>query len=431
MGGFYGYSPENFMPDTSIWAKLGGIANETLQKLPEAIELEKAYHEGQTNNNEIYGALSEQLKNVSDDDMQTYFGESKDVVLKRLKPGRREGAEYMVRSAKIMEKYLPIKAKENLTTAQGRISDIGRNMDVQGDLQNIGQSAPSGESSPVMKPIANYASPEQVQDIARKYNVPIDKLQPEMTQAINRRDASQLRQIDPSGTQLTEIQRIGGGGEGIGSLTKEAISTMPNQIQEAASMIAAKNATSAGVKAEADKLEAQAKIAGETNKGNEQLFQNLKDYLTATENAMAKAQDDYTNLQKILATTYDQDEKDDVLKQMKTINSKIQKYTTEIEKTREQMRPKIDIKEEEKQTRNASESTKKDTSKILNYVKNNGSDYETGIFNYAKAVEQTTGKPLGITVEKLRTLLDPSLPEGQRATVSQIVQAIRQQAGLE
>ena len=452
MAGFYGYSPENFIPDNSIWAKIGGIAAETIQKLPEAIELEKAYEEGKVNNEDIYQTTMNEIKDLSDEEVKTFFGRTKDELAKIGKPGRREGAEYMVRNSKIFGDGLrSVYAKKNLSEAQGRIGAIGRNMDVadevrgvmvdqtfkgagmdvQGDLQKIGQSVPAGESSPVMKPIANYATPEQVQSIASKYNVPLDQLQPEMTQAKNRIDAQQLRQIDPTGTQATNMQAIGGLGQGIGDNTMKAISTLPNETQEASAMISAKNAASAGVKADADKVEAQAKLKGEENKGNEQLFKNLKDYLTATENAMAKAQDDYNNLQKTLVTTYNNNEKDDILKQMKVINGKIQKYSTEIEKTREQMRPKIDIKEEEKQTRNASESTKKDTSKILSYVKNNGSDYETGIFNYAKSVEQTTGKQLGITVEKLRTLLDHSLPEGQRATVSQIVQAIREQAGLE
>lgn len=452
MAGFYGYSPENFIPDNSIWAKIGGIAAETIQKLPEAIELEKAYEEGKVNNEDIYQATMNEIKDLSDEEVKTFFGRTKDFLVKIGKPRRREGAEYMVRNSKIFGDGLrSVYAKKNLSKAQGHIGAIGRNMDVadevrgvmvdqifkgagmdvQGDLQKIGQSVPAGESSPVMKPIANYATPEQVQSIASKYNVPLDQLQPEMTQAKNRVDAQQLRQIDTTGTQATNMQAIGGLGQGIGDNTMKAINTLPNETQEASAMISAKNAASAGVKADADKVEAQAKLKGEENKGNEQLFKNLKDYLTATENAMAKAQDDYNNLQKTLVTTYNDDEKDDILKQMKVINGKIQKYSTEIEKTREQMRPKIDIKEEEKQTRNASESTKKDTSKILSYVKNNGSDYETGIFNYAKSVEQTTGKQLGITVEKLRTLLDPSLPEGQRATVSQIVQAIREQAGLE
>jgi hypothetical protein len=430
MGGFYGYSPENFMPDNSVWSKVGGIAAETLMKLPEAIELEKSIEEGRQTNKDVYDATILAIKDLDDDTVKTYFGRSKEELMKIGKPGRNEGTEYLVRNTKIFGDGLTkVMAKKNLGTAQSEIVAPNKSDE---KLQNM-SPAIAGPISAFNQALGKPepSSPEQVQSIARKYNVPLDQLQPEMTQAKNRVDAQQLRQIDFDKTMGENIANIGGQGQGVGENTMKAIATTQTKGQQEASKIAAKNAASAGVKADADNTEAKAKLKGEENKGNEQLFKNLKDYLKGTEDAMAKAQDDYTNLQKILATTYDQDRKDDVLKQMKAINSKIQKYTTEIEKTREQMRPKIDIKEEEKQTRNASESTKKDTLKILNYVKSNDSDYETGIFNYAKTVEQTTGKTLGITVEKLRTLLDPSLPEDQRATVSQIVQAIRQQAGLE
>ncbi len=299
MAGFYGYSPENFIPDNSIWAKIGGIAAETIQKLPEAIELEKAYEEGKVNNEDIYQTTMNEIKDLSDEEVKTFFGRTKDELAKIGKPGRREGAEYMVRNSKIFGDGLrSVYAKKNLSEAQGRIGAIGRNMDVadevrgvmvdqtfkgagmdvQGDLQKIGQSAPAGESSPVMKPIANYASPEQVQSIASKYNVPLDQLQPEMTQAKNRVDAQQLRQIDTTGTQATNMQAIGGLGQGIGDNTMKAIGTLPNESQEAAAIISASNSETNKYKALTDRLKTGNEAAKEKRQSRNELLNLKKTY---------------------------------------------------------------------------------------------------------------------------------------------------------
>lgn len=316
MAGFYGYSPENFIPDNSIWAKIGGIAAETIQKLPEAIELEKAYEEGKVNNEDIYQTTMNEIKDLSDEEVKTFFGRTKDELAKIGKPGRREGAEYMVRNSKIFGDGLrSVYAKKNLSEAQGRIGAIGRNMDVadevrgvmvdqtfkgagmdvQGDLQKIGQSVPAGESSPVMKPIANYATPEQVQSIASKYNVPLDQLQPEMTQAKNRVDAQQLRQIDTTGTQATNMQAIGGQGQGIGENTMKAISTLPNETQEAASVISAANTENDRYKAVTDRMKAGNDATKERRQSRNELINLKKTYqneIKVAQTELSKVMDD-------------------------------------------------------------------------------------------------------------------------------------------
>lgn len=299
MGGFYGYSPENFTPDNSIWAKVGGVAADTLMKIPEAIELEKTVQEGRLTNKDVYDATMAEIKGLDDNEVKTFFGRSKEELMKIGKPGRNEGAEYLVRNTKIFGDGLTkAMAKKNLNTAQGRIRAIGKNMDVadevrgtmvdqtfkgagidvKGDLQKIGQSTPSGPSESVMPAIGNYASPEQVQSIASKNNVPLDQLQPEMSQASNRRDAQQLRQIDPSGTQLTETQRIGGGGDGIAPLTMSAIGTMPNQNQEASAIISAANSENDRYKAETDRMKAGNDATKEKRQSRNELINLKKTY---------------------------------------------------------------------------------------------------------------------------------------------------------
>lgn len=138
MAGFYGYSPENFVADNSVWAKVGGLAGDIIQKMPEAIELEKAYEEGKVNNEDIYQTTMNEIKGLSDEEVKTFFGRTKDELAKIGKPGRREGAEYMVRNSKIFGDGLrSVYAKKNLSEAQGRIAAIGRNMDVADEVRGV------------------------------------------------------------------------------------------------------------------------------------------------------------------------------------------------------------------------------------------------------------------------------------------------------
>lgn len=451
MAGFYGYSPENFVADNSVWAKVGGLAGDIIQKMPEAIELEKAYEEGKANNDEIYGAIKEQLKNVSDDDMLTYFGESKDVVLKRLKPGRREGAEYMVRSAKIMEKYLPIKAKENLATAQGRISAIGRNMDVadevrgvmvdqtfkgagmdvQGDLQKIGQSAPAGESSPVMQPIANYASPEQVQGIASKYNVPLDQLQPEMTQAKNRIDAQQLRQIDFDKSAGEIIANIGGQGQGIGENTMKAIATTQTKGQQEASKIDAFNAGTNRIKAENDTKAENRKLL-EIDNVNYDNNMNLRNSLVREMSSLQtqlKEANDEVNLDPPLGATDDQ--KKEWQKKHKTALGNQIKIVSEIEALQgnlENIDKKIgEIIKVDLSRKGYSAGTAEDVATFVT-GRDPGETIDftaQGLLNYGQNLEQKNGIQLGLNYEGMTQALRSG------SNIAEIIYRIRKRAGLE
>lgn len=451
MAGFYGYSPENFVADNSVWAKVGGLAGDIIQKMPEAIEAEKAYHEGQANNIDLYNALTEQLKNVSDDDMLTYFGESKDVVLKRLKPGRREGAEYMVRSAKIMEKYLPIKAKENLATAQGRISAIGRNMDVadevrgvmvdqtfkgagmdvQGDLQKIGQSAPAGESSPVMQPIANYASPEQVQSIASKYNVPLDQLQPEMTQAKNRIDALQLRQIDFDKSAGENIANIGGQGQGIGENTMKAIATTQTKGQQEASKIDAFNAGTNRIKAENDTKAENRKLL-EIDNVNYDNNMNLRNSLVREMSSLQtqlKEANDEVNLDPPLGATDDQ--KKEWQKKHKTALGNQIKIVSEIEALQGNLENidkkigetiKVDLSRKGYSAGTAEDVatfvTGRDPGETIDFT-------AQGLLNYGQNLEQKNGIQLGLNYEGMTQALRSG------SNIAEIIYRIRKRAGLE
>lgn len=466
MGGFYGYSPENFMPDTSIWTKLGGIANETLQKLPETIELEKAYEEGKVNNEEIYNAMKSQVQNANDDDILTYFGESKDVVLKRLKPRRKEGLEYQVRAANIMVKYLPIKAKENLTTAQGRISAIGRNMDVadevrktmvdqtfkgagmdvQGDIANTsyqekqpdgtmktvyGQSAPAGESSPVMKPIANYATPEQVQSIASKYNVPLDQLQPEMAQAKNRVDAQQLRQIDFDKSAGENIANIGGQGQGIGENTMKAIATTQTKGQQEASKIDAFNAGTNRIKAENDTKAENRKLLeiDNVNYDNNMSIRNSLVREMSYLQAQLKEANDEVNLDPPLGA--DDDQKKEWQKKHKTALGNQIKIVSEIESLQGNLENidkkiggyiKVDLSRKGYSAGTAEDVatfvTGRDPGETIDFT-------AQGLLNYGQNLEQKNGIQLGLNYEGMAQALKNG------SNIAEIIYRIRKRAGLE
>lgn len=452
MAGFYGYSPENFVADNSVWAKVGGLAGDIIQKMPEAIELEKAYEEGKANNEDIYQTTMNVIKDLSDEEVKTFFGRTKDELAKIGKPGRREGAEYMVRNSKIFGDGLrSVYAKKNLSEAQGRIGAIGRNMDVadevrgvmvdqtfkgagmdvQGDLQKIGQSAPAGESSPVMQPIANYASPEQVQGIASKYNVPLDQLQPEMTQAKNRIDAQQLRQIDFDKSAGEIIANIGGQGQGIGENTMKAIATTQTKGQQEASKIDAFNAGTNRIKAENDTKAENRKLL-EIDNVNYDNNMNLRNSLVREMSSLQtqlKEANDEVNLDPPLGTTDDQ--KKEWQKKHKTALGNQIKIVSEIEALQGNLENidkkigetiKVDLSRKGYSAGTAEDVatfvTGRDPGETIDFT-------AQGLLNYGQNLEQKNGIQLGLNYEGMTQALRSG------SNIAEIIYRIRKRAGLE
>lgn len=252
---FYGYNPENFQPDNSVWAKVGGIAAETLMKLPEAIEAEKALEEGKATNTEVYGAIKAQIDGLDDDKVKTTFGHDRATLTKLLTPGRKEGTEYLVRATKIAGEGLKtIKAMENTQSAVTEIGTPDAKMEDIKSMSPAMSEAANAFNNVMGKP--NTSNPEQVQAVGRKYNVSPDQLQPEMSRAQNARTAQQLRGIDPSGVRGDQMQGIMMGGQGITPDAEKVVNSLPTSDQEAANMVAVKNAQTAGVRAESDRLTA-------------------------------------------------------------------------------------------------------------------------------------------------------------------------------
>lgn len=285
MGDFYGYNAGNFQKDYSFLEKAFGTAAKTIQAIPEVVEFEKARQEGRINNDSIYSAVKEQLGRFGDEEFKSIIGEDKKTFEARLKPARNESQEdYVVRSAKAQEKLLPLQAKLNVNQASQAIGAMNQPaMQHQADIQQIETENP--ELAETMKATGgfpkgpSFASPEQVQKVARGYNVPESSLAPEMKMATDQRTSQQIGSINKTGTQFDAMKSIGGG---ITPTTAAAIGTLPNEQQEASNMINVSEAKSKAIgaqagmkKAEADMIEAQNKARTITDKDKQDEAKNL------------------------------------------------------------------------------------------------------------------------------------------------------------
>lgn len=272
MGDFYGYNAGQFQKDYSFYEKAFGTAAKTIQAIPEVVEFEKARQEGRINNDSIYSAVKDQLGRFSDEEFKSIVGEDKKTFVARMKPARNESQEdYVVRSAKAQEKLLPLQAKLNVNQASQAIGAMNQPaMQHQADVQQIETENP--ELAETMKATGgfpkgpSFASPEQVQKVARGYNVPESALAPEMKQATDQLTSQQIGKIDRTGTQFGAMQAIGGG------ITKEAAaaaSTLPNELQEASNMINVSDAKSRAIGAQANIKKAEADLIEAKNKANQ------------------------------------------------------------------------------------------------------------------------------------------------------------------
>jgi len=334
MGGYYGHNPESYVPDSSHWEKMFGIAANTILQMPKVIEAQKSLDEGRITNRDIYDGFKNQIANLPDDEVKTYFnGYDKATLLKMTTPGRNEGGEYFARFAKITGTGLTtLTANQNLNTASGRIEAIGRNKDVadevsayrnsQGIRTKMEAEAPgfessmqtaktegagtTGPSSPVNLP--NYASPEEITNMARKYNVPIESLSSEMEKSKRLQDAQQLRKLDTSGTQASQIQAIGSEGKGMGDLTRSAVGTLNTEYQEGSQIIAGANAQSNQLKADTDARAESRRMVEAKTSSTKELLNNRKSYITEIKNYQSALGDIDAELNKPIP--YGVDDKD-------------------------------------------------------------------------------------------------------------------------
>ena len=328
MAGYYGYDPKDYMPDSSVWERTFGIAAQTILKLPEVIEVQRALDEGRETNAGIYEGFKNELNSMDDNDVRTYFGSDKATLLKLAKPGRNEGSEYFPRFAKITGEGLKsVYAMKNLQSAQGEIqgqnlSAVGKQnfensvegqMGIGGVAGKFGSAAPKGNMAPSVaagpqSSIAKPASPEDIQTIGRKYNVPMDKLQPEMDRARASRTAQQVQGIDLKGNQTSEYQKAFSGGEPVEAGTLSTIGTLPTQYQEAQAMTDAAKTENDRYKASTDRM----KAGNDANKEKRQSRNELLSLKKTYQNEIKLAQTELSKVTDDLQKTkpFDIDDKD-------------------------------------------------------------------------------------------------------------------------
>ncbi len=339
MGDFYGYNAGQFKKDYSFLESAFGTAGKLMAAIPEVAEFEKARQEGRAGNDEIYSALKEQVSAYSDEEFKSSTGQDKKTFLSLMKPRMNEGDEYFVRSAKAETKLLPLEAKKSVTMASQAIGAINQPYEQhQADVSMVKQENP--ELAGVMEATGGFpkgpspASPEQVQKVARGYNVPIESLAPEYKQATDRLTTQQLGQIDKTGTQLSNTMAIGGGAT---PETQKAIGTLPNESQEAANMINVSEAQSKNItakasmkRAEVDLIEAQnkAKSLNDKDKKDESerylsLKRTISDRINDKEGRLNQINDDLNRFD------IEEAEKDKLYKQQKQLTRELSRLKTD------------------------------------------------------------------------------------------------------
>jgi hypothetical protein len=280
MGDFYGYNAGQFQKDYSFLEKAFGTAAKTIQAIPEVVEFEKARQEGKINNDLIYTAVQGQLKSFGDEEFKSIVGEDKKTFIARMKPARNESQEdYIVRSTKAQERLLPLQAKANVAQASRAIGAMNEPaLQHQADIQQITQENP--ELAETMKATGGFpkgpafATPEQVQKVARGYNVPESALAPEMKQATDQLTAQQIERIDQTGTRFSAMKAIGGSAT---DKTMAAIGTLPTEEQEATNMINVSDAKSRAIGAQANMKKAEADLIEAKNKTSEIINKDKKE----------------------------------------------------------------------------------------------------------------------------------------------------------
>lgn len=239
MGDFYGYNSAVFLPSYGFIPE----AAAQLQKIPEYVRYEQAIREGKLKTGQIYEAVSGELSEVDDEEFKNHFKMDKNTFMKMLRPDRKELEEpgqYTLRVAKAMEPYKDVLAKQNYLTAKNQI-EMGGNTPQEigqiGGLQSEGtynQLADAG-----IAPQRKMATPEQIADIATQNNVPMDKFQGQMTEAINRRTGEQIGKINSGMTQIEGYGAIGGGAT---EETQKAIGGLMDQKEKGSLMVDAAEA---------------------------------------------------------------------------------------------------------------------------------------------------------------------------------------------
>lgn len=334
MGDFYGYNAGSFQKDYSFLERAFGAAAKTIQAIPEVVEFEKARQEGRINNESIHSAMKEQLNSFSDEEFKSIVGEDKKTFSMRLKPGRNESQEdYIIRSAKSQEKLLPLQAKMNVNKASQAIGAMNQPaMQHQADVQQIQQENPelasTMEATGGFPKGPSFATPEQVQKVARGYNVPESSLAPEMKQATDQRTTQQIGSINKTGTQFDAMKAIGGG---ITPTAAAAVGTLPNEQQEASNMINVSEAKSKAIgaqasmkKAEADLIDAQNKANSITDKSKQDDAKNLLSLKSTISNRLSDKQGRLNQVNDDISNPMlDEMSKDKLFKEQKSLTREI------------------------------------------------------------------------------------------------------------
>lgn len=357
MGDFYGYNAGQFQKDYSFYEKTFGTAAKTILAIPEVVEFEKARQEGRINNESIHSAMKEQFNNFSDEEFKSIVGEDKKTFSMRLKPARNESQEdYIVRSAKAQEKLLPLQAKMNVNKASQAIGAMNQPaMQHQADVQQIQQENPelasTMEATGGFPKGPSFASPEQVQKVARGYNVPESSLAPGMKQATDQRTSQQIGSINKTGTQFDAMKAIGGG---MTQGAAAAVGSLPNEQQEASNMINVSEAKSKAIgaqanmkKAEADLIEAQNKANTITNKDKQDEAKNLLSLKSTVSNRLYDKQGRLNQVNDDLRNPmYQSDEamKDKLFKEQKALTREITNLKKDEYNINKQLNPIIGTK---------------------------------------------------------------------------------------
>lgn len=440
MGGFYGYDPGNYVPDSSHWERMFGQAAQTILQIPQVLETQKALEEGRETNSSIYEGLKTEIGGMKDEDVKTYFGYDKASLLKMVKPGRNEGLEYFPRFAKITGEGLKsVYAMKNLENTVSTIENINSNgntanevsnMGILGELKKGGNDGVVSQSTE-MKPITSYASPEQIQRIARRNNVPIDKLQPEMSQATNRRDAQQMRQIDFDKSAGENIANIGGQGQGIGENTMKAIATTQTKGQQEASKIDAFNAGTNRIKAENDTKAENRKLLEIDNvnyDNNMSIRNSLVREMSSLQTQLKEANNE-VNLDPPLGAT--DDEKKEWQKKHKAALGNQIKIVSEIESLQGNLENidkkigeyiKVDLSRKGYSAGTVEDVatfvTGRDPGETIDFT-------AQGLLNYGQNLEQKNGIQLGLNYEGMVQALKNG------TNIAEMIYRIRKRAGME
>lgn len=357
MGDFYGYNAANFQKDMSFYERAFGNIGKTIQAIPEVMEFEKVRQEGRANNDEIYSAVKGQLSSFSEEEFKSIVGEDKKSFIARMKPARNESQEeYVVRSAEAQKRLLPLQAKLNVTNATRAIGAANEPaMQHQADIQQIETENPelasTMEAAGGFPKGPSFASPEQVQKIARGYNVPESALAPEMKTATDQLTSQQIGKIDQTGTQFGAMKAIGGG---MTPGTAAAVGSLPNEQQEATNMINVSEAKSKAIgaqasmkKAEADLIDAKNKATQISNKDKQDeanrllsLKSTVSDRLYDKQGRLNQVSDDLNNPM----ISSDEAQKDKLFKEQKALTREISKLKKDEYDINKQLNPILGTK---------------------------------------------------------------------------------------